>query len=504
MPPNSLPPNLSSIRHCDLSRASHQAVLHELQQFEERVRGTRPGPASPGDRKRMVSIEVPVFKGGWLIPCIESVLLQSSDQWSLSLLWDGGDELSRQILERVASLQDPRISVHFERNRGIAGARRVLSSRSQGHHILPLDDDDLLDPRAVERLLAEALAKPWSGIIRAQRRFVDEQGHQLDTAQWFPFEPRHYSRGMTTDLHNHCQPYLIRRSAYDLTTGWEGFEDFQYAGEDCDMFLKIEEVGSIELVDETLYYYRINPQRTSLELTKEAAFEMWRRLADLSIARIGLPIKRTNQSVPFEYERLKQEPLNNKLVAFVIAQAEGDGQLWKHTVQSLVDAGIDPDSVDVTRGRSPSASWNHGALHSTKPLVCFLTGGTSIESIETVDKVISAMEESQIDIVAPIGADAPGQAASGFAPWGAAACMVVRREVFRAVGGFDDTYSDPRASEIDFCFKAAQRDFKIADGPSIAVRDPSNIRSAINRESQQQLRERWRDWLGPHSFAEGA
>ena len=47
----------------------------------------------------LISIETPVFKGTRLRRCIDSVLNQSSPSWHLSLLWDGGDEESRKILE---------------------------------------------------------------------------------------------------------------------------------------------------------------------------------------------------------------------------------------------------------------------------------------------------------------------------------------------------------------------------------------------------------------------
>jgi glycosyltransferase involved in cell wall biosynthesis len=223
----------------------------------------------------LVSIEVPAFKGGWLIPCIESVLRQTSPHWRLSLVWDGGDDLSKKILERVERLKDPRIQVFFEARRGIARARRFLTERSSGDWILPLDDDDVLTPDAVESFLAEAAARPWSALIRARRDFIDESGRTVDMPQWFPFEPRHYEHGMTTDVFNHCQPYLIRRSAYEKTSGWEGFGDFMFAGEDCDIFLKLEETGPIELLEKTLYRYRINRQRTSDVLGRTKRLRVW-------------------------------------------------------------------------------------------------------------------------------------------------------------------------------------------------------------------------------------
>lgn len=122
----------------------------------------------------IVSIETPVFKGKWLTKCIDSVLTQSSQNWTFSLCWDGGDEQSRKILEELDERNHPNIKVYFEENRGIANARHFISERSKGDYILPLDDDDVLTADAVEKLLTFVEAKPWSGIVRGRRKFIDE------------------------------------------------------------------------------------------------------------------------------------------------------------------------------------------------------------------------------------------------------------------------------------------------------------------------------------------
>ena len=197
-----------------------------------------------------------------------------------------------KILEELQAQNHKNIKVYFEENRGIANARHFISERSEGDYILPLDDDDVLTADAVEKLLAFVEAKPWSGIVRGKRKFINEEGRVVDEEPWFPFEPRHYQHGMVTDVFNHSQPYLIKRSLYDRTAGWEGFEDFMFAGEDCDIILKLEELAPIELLNDLLYYYRLNSKRASDSLEVEGAHEMWRRLADKSIARIGLPLER--------------------------------------------------------------------------------------------------------------------------------------------------------------------------------------------------------------------
>lgn len=322
------PFHLSEIVQQDLCALSSEELDEQLAQFERRllkwagsIERARALESGAGPR---VSIETPVFKGGWLLPAIESVLYQTSTRWTYYLVWDGGDELSHRILKILERLDHPMLRVFFSENRGISRSRHFLSEQASEDYILPLDDDDMFAPTTVERFLAVAESKPWAGIIRARRRFIDEHGNLIDSPEWFPFEERHYQHGMVTDVYNHCQPYLISRRAYDATLGWEGFPDFQFAGEDCDIFLKIEEVGSIELLDELLYFYRLNQQRHSHVLKPEGAYEMWRRLADMSIARIGLPLKRTNERQPFNYERLPVPCPTPEMVDFVIPFFESD------------------------------------------------------------------------------------------------------------------------------------------------------------------------------------
>ncbi len=253
----------------------------------------------------IVSVEVPVVRGGWLIQCIDSVLQQSSPNWRLSLRWDGGDVLSRELLEMLAGAGHPRIQVFFGERTGIARARRFLTEHSTGELILPLDDDDLLEPAAVERFIATALERPWAAMIRGRRGFVDDVGEPVEMEDWFPFERRRYLLGATNDLSNHAQPYVFRRAAYEQTEGWCGFADVEYAGEDCSCFATIEEVGEVELLDELLYQYRLHDLRTSRRIELETANELWRRIADRAVERRSSPVRRVNDRPPFTYVAVK-------------------------------------------------------------------------------------------------------------------------------------------------------------------------------------------------------
>jgi glycosyltransferase involved in cell wall biosynthesis len=254
-----------------------------------------------------VSVEVPVFKHHYLKETIESVIKQTYKDWILYLLSDGASLEAEDILRQCGD--NKKIFTRFRENKGICITRKELTKWSgeetDSDFILPVDHDDLLLPTTIEEMVDCHQQNPTSGIVRARRMFINENSEPLEEKQWFPFAPRKYFAGMTIDLHNHSQPYMIRRSAYLQTEGWDGFsEEFKGAGADCDIFLKIEEVSDIILLDRVLYRYRLNPYRFSLELGIEGAKKMYCDLADKTIARRKLKLKRVNSIPPFQYQKI--------------------------------------------------------------------------------------------------------------------------------------------------------------------------------------------------------
>lgn len=457
-----------------------------------------------------VSIETPVFKGEWLIQCIESVLCQTVNRWVLYLVWDEGDALSHYILQIVHEVNHPKLKVFFRKNQGIARSRHFLSNIASEDYIIPLDDDDMLDATIVEDLTRAAALKPWASIIRAKRKYINETGDLVDMPDWFPFQNRKYQYGMVTDVYNHCQPTLLSRKAYAETSGWEGFADFYYAGEDCDIYLKLEEKGAIELYDKVLYYYRLNTRRTSHLLKPEGAYEMWRRLVDKTIARIGLPLKRVNAQPPFIYERTSLPLFTKDMIDFVIPFTETDEKELSYLkktsetgvktekdygkkaldkcLDSLKRAGIKDSSIYVVSEKgSYSENRNYGFSQTKQSLICFLDGYTEIIDEGSLDVMLSLMTEHNADLIGPrvvtaektiFSADpyfdenkhpAPGgnyESDDGRyqyvceVTWLPSTFLIVKREVIKAINGFDETYEGSRLEDVDFCLKARTRNFK--------------------------------------------
>jgi hypothetical protein len=437
-----------------------------------------------------ISIEVPVFKGGFLRPCIDSVLAQTSDAWTLSLVWDGGDRQSREILESLDREAHPRIRVHYTQNQGIARARKFLTDRCDQPYLLPLDDDDILPPQAVERFIAFAAERPWASLIRARRAFIDTAGALVDKEPWFPFAPRSYWRGMVSDLFNQAQPYLIRKSAYDRTLGWRGYADFMGAGEDCDIFLQLEETAHFELLDEVLYHYRLHDTRASEDLTPAAAFEMWRRLADDTLARIGLPLERAGDMPPFAYRETPSPEATLDDIDFVVRD--------DRAVDGLRESGVAEDAILRAAGDDWRTS---GARDARRRLTCFLDEGVEVTGRAALEGLVETMNRESADLLVPrfpqrdTPLDHP-DADDGLErfPPTFGKIILVRREVVRATGGFDDEWTGPALRAADFWIQARRRDFRcveaevagfvIAGAPEWG-RDPADV---------AMLRSKWRGY----------
>jgi tetratricopeptide (TPR) repeat protein len=513
-----------SVPQGDVSALPPEERVQRLADFAARLRhwaattdGTIPG-AGP-----IISIETSAFKGGWLMPAIESVIGQTSRAWVYTIRWDGGDELARQVLEIVERTAHPQLRVFFGENIGIAPSNRFLTANSIGDFIIQLDDDDMFAPNMVERFVATVIAKPWAGIVRGKRDFIDEHGVTVPADPWFPFEPRHYQRGMVTDIHNHCQPALVSRAAYDRTAGWDGFQDYLYAGADCDIFLKVEEVGPIVLIDDILYHYRLSGRRTSLRITDSAAYDMWRRLADRTIGRIGLPLERENEQPPFVYRRVPRPPLTREMIDFVVmprrtGAVADDEDALRRTVESLQQLGVPGDTIGVCARREHQASACNELIRAgARPLVCLLRAGVEFTAREQIDTLLAVMDQRDADLAGPKVLTASGDihcADAGFehglpvlrghaaadhgqfdqiadALWLPSSALILRREVDRGTGGFDWPSPDGLLAAADFCLKARQRDFTCVFVGTVAVHDPGPSLDPGSEAERQRFRERW-------------
>lgn len=92
-----------------------------------------------------ISVIVPIYNAATYLPkCIESLIHQTYHDLQIILINDGSTDNSLSIAERYA-LQDSRINVYSQPNKGQSAARNAGLKHVMGEYISFVDADDYLD-----------------------------------------------------------------------------------------------------------------------------------------------------------------------------------------------------------------------------------------------------------------------------------------------------------------------------------------------------------------------
>ena len=107
---------------------------------------------SSHERAPLVSVAICTLNRSALLKeAIQSVLVQSVQDFEIIVVDDGGEDDTKDMLE---SFGDPRIKYFWQEQGGISSARNLAARESRGHYTAVLDDDDMMHPQRLERHIA--------------------------------------------------------------------------------------------------------------------------------------------------------------------------------------------------------------------------------------------------------------------------------------------------------------------------------------------------------------
>ena len=135
-------------------------------------------PAVDAFAPPLVSLLIPAYKATWFEECLRSACAQTYEPLEIVVCDDSPDEAIARITE---SIGDPR--VRYERNPGHLGGRatyRRCVELARGAWLKFLNDDDLLHPDCVRRLVDAVLAQPDARLVSSTRRVIDAQGREQE------------------------------------------------------------------------------------------------------------------------------------------------------------------------------------------------------------------------------------------------------------------------------------------------------------------------------------
>ncbi|MEL6248284.1 MAG: glycosyltransferase family 2 protein [Cyanobacteria bacterium J06627_15] len=234
-----------------------------------------------------VSVIIPVYNvEQYIAETIESVLGQTFEDFEIVIVDDGATDSSVEICRRI---EDRRIRLIHQHNRGLAGARNTGIRHARGQYLAFLDSDDLWHAEKLARHVEHLQQSPQVGVSFSRSTFIDENGqplgiHQMpkltDITPGYLFCRNPISNGSTP---------VIRRGVFDAikfqANLYGTVEDFYFddsfrQSEDIECWLRIalQTDWSIEGIPESLTLYRVNSGGLSANLMKQYA--AWERIVD--------------------------------------------------------------------------------------------------------------------------------------------------------------------------------------------------------------------------------
>ncbi len=205
-----------------------------------------------------VSIIVPVYNKQWcLARCVDSVLAQTQQDWTLILVDDGSKDNSLELCQAYAQ-QDPRIRVVAKENGGVSTARNAGLEVADGAYIVFLDADDWWEPDFLEVMvpLAEADRNiiPLCGYFRSSEEetpvlFDENCPVCMDETGIYQIYCRHYLNMLWNKVFVHD---VIRKNVIRFPVGIHWGEDKLF------ILQYLAHIRGYQVIGRPLYHYDVS------------------------------------------------------------------------------------------------------------------------------------------------------------------------------------------------------------------------------------------------------
>jgi len=479
--------------------------------------------------------------------CARSVQAQSHADWQWCIVDDGSKDpaVRRRLAELSAA--DDRIDVaRLEDSAGISAASNRALSMAAGEYVVLLDHDDELDPDALARVddllvepvdlvytdedivsmdgsVVDPMIKPgWSparlrshnyvnhlSVLRTERvRQVGGFRAGFDGSQDHDLLLR-VTEGAGAVYHLPSSLYRWRMAPRSvLTLGLSGKPEAWEAGrlsvqEHCDRLGVPATVGLLDVAG-VASWYRLH-------------YRFERRPS------VGAVVSVTSDDVPGLGDRL--ELLLEGLAAWpaevVVVTPGGEAGEAAAAQVPIGGAGARVRVRSAPHGAGPALTRMAGAVAVDAEVLLFLDAASVPTSADWLSELVGPVLEAGVGVVGArllgpggvianagytVGPGGPGHLLAGLpadttAYTGAAlvpgersavsaAVLVVRREVFDAVGGFSTAYRQG-LDDIDLCLKLREQGVRVLYTPLVDARVPAGWTTPVDPADVELLHRRW-------------
>lgn len=262
------------------------------------------------------SIVIPVFRTleTYLKEMLDSVREQTYANWELCIA-DGspaGQSLER-VLKRYADLDERIRYVVLGENRGISGNTNAGLALAKGEFVVLADHDDRLTPDALYRLAEAINENPGCDVLYSDEDKLDMDGGALFEAHFKPdFNP-----DLLTSVNYICHLFAVKKEILEWAGGFrrefDGAQDYDF------IFRCTEAAAKIVHIPRVLYHWRCHQDSTaSNPESKLYAFEAGARAIKAHYERTGIKALSVEKGVDYGIYHTRFAIDGNPLVSVII------------------------------------------------------------------------------------------------------------------------------------------------------------------------------------------
>ena len=491
----------------------------------------------------LISILTPVFDTpvSWLGEAVDSVVAQVYENWELLLIDDGST--AADLLHALPALtaRDGRIHlVRLESHQGISAALNKGLDLASGEWITFLDHDDVLEPDALFQNVRLLQENPALDLIYSDEDKLTETGFDS------PILKPDWSPDFFLSCNYLCHMIVMRR---DLVREVGGFRPQFDGSQDYDLLLRVSErTKRIHHIPRVLYHWRRSENSSASDVRqKPGQLEASWRAIEAHLQRRGEPAHVT-VDWPTHAFCVRRQLLEPRKISLIIPSSHSAEPL-NEFVERLIsktsypnyeivivqvggrdkvhEAGTDFRVLHFPEApNNDSAAKNYAVAQTDSPWLLFLDD--NVEAIDP-DWLTIMAEHVQRPEVGAVGArlinpngkiehaglvlGVNGIAQSAFHGFPAehpgvnrqlrmtrnysavsSDCILIRREVFQKVGGFDKALPR-RFADVDFCLRVRRAGYLIVYTPLAKLIGAAPASEAHDISGEAIIRQRWSEVL---------
>jgi len=270
-----------------------------------------------------VSIMMPVYNGEkYIQAAIQSVILQTYQNWELVIVNDGSSDRTPMIL---VNFTDIRIKVIHQENQGEATARNTALKYMEGEYLAFLDADDLYFPEFLESMVNFLINRPTLDAVYCDGWYIDTNDNYLEllsNQRRGPFQNDIFEALVrASDVFGPPTCTLIRRKIISINQ--IEFDPRIVIGPDWDFFIKVAQFSKWGYLELKGVKYRVH--QTNITLTTSTT----KRLESLALCR-----ENTIKNIRFDgcANEVKYYAFYDLLVNIIYSQSKRQEE-WFNSIQ---------------------------------------------------------------------------------------------------------------------------------------------------------------------------